>query len=254
MAPLAGHYAAAGMDWEKIEGSLRAEAQSYLDDVTAELKPDGTEVSTAIAEGLTASAIIAEAGSEEGTLVAMSTHARRGVTRGLIGSVTDDVLRNGDFPMLVMRAADGDKESAAPKLDTLVLTLDGSDLAEEVLPEAVVVAKAMELKVDLLTVLPADDPAFAQGLESSAVRDRMLVYLQGVEDRLVGQGVSNVGQVVLHGRPAEAIIDLVDNLPGAMIAMTTHGWSGAERWLLGSVADRVIRHSQRPVLLVRAKA
>jgi nucleotide-binding universal stress UspA family protein len=68
-----------------------------------------------------------------------------------------------------------------------------------------------------------------------------------------GQGITRVGQVVLHGQPAAAIIDLVDNLPGAIVAMTTHGWSGAERWLLGSVAERVVRHAQRPVLLVRAQ-
>ena len=130
--------------------------------------------------------------------------------------------------------------------------MDGSSLAEEMLPHAVAVADALDLKVDLLSVLPRNDPAFGDGSQSSAARDKSLEYLQSVQVWLQDKGLKRIGQIVLHGQPEAAIIDLVDKLPSAIVAMTTHGWSGAERWLLGSVAERVVRHVQRPALLVRA--
>ena len=254
MAPLAGYYISGGMDWEGIEKSMLGEAQAYLEEVQSRLNLEGTQVTTSVSEGLTATSIISESNSVAGTLVAMTTHARRGVFRGIIGSVTDDVLRNGNVPMLVVRSVDEDEEIAVPELDTIVLALDGSGLAETVLPHAVAVAKALDLKFDLLTVLPTDDPAFTAGSESSEVRDNALGYLQSVEDKLAEQDVTRVAQAILHGRPAAAIIELTANLPRAMIAVTTHGLTGAERWLLGSVTERVIRHSRRPVLVVRSKA
>jgi nucleotide-binding universal stress UspA family protein len=254
MAPLAGYYLSGGIDWEGIEKLMLGEAQAYLEEVKPRLNLEGTQITTSVSEGLTASSIISESNSMEGTLVAMTTHARSGVSKGIIGSVTDDVLRNGDVPMLVVRSTDEDAEAIVPELDTIVLALDGSDLAETVLPHAVAVARALDLKFDLLTVLPADDPAFVNVSVSSEVRDNALDYLQSVEDKLAEQGISRVAQAILHGQAAGAVIDLTDNLPGAMIALTTHGRSGAERWLVGSVAERVIRHSKRPVLLVRAKA
>ena len=253
LAPMAGHYAVAGMDWEKVEGAMRGETDAYLEEVRGGLNTETTTVTAITAEGLTANSIITEASSQSDTLVAMTTHARGGVVRGIIGSVTDDVLRNGDSPMLVLRSRDDEEDRPVPALDTVVVALDGSPLAEEVLPHAVAVAKALDLKIDLLTVLPGNDPAFGDGSQPSAVRDKSLAYLHSTQDWMRGQGISRVGQVVLHGPPAAAIIDLVDNLPGAIVAMTTHGWSGAERWLLGSVAERVVRHAQRPVLLVRAQ-
>jgi nucleotide-binding universal stress UspA family protein len=57
---------------------------------------------------------------------------------------------------------------------------------------------------------------------------------------------------LLRGHPAATIVDLVRETPGSLVAMTTHGRSGIGRWILGSVADRVIRHSGVPVLVVRA--
>lgn len=253
LAPLAGHYAVAGMDWEKVEEAMRGETDAYLEEVRSGLGAETTSVTAITAEGLTANSIIAEAASQPDTLVAMTTHARGGVVRGIIGSVTDDVLRNGDSPMLVLRSRDDDEDRPVPALDTMVVALDGSPLAEEVLPHAVAVAKALDLKIDLLTVLPGNDPAFSDGSQPSPAHDKSLAYLQSTKEWVQGQGITRVGQVVLHGQPAAAIIDLVDNLPGAIVAMTTHGWSGAERWLLGSVAERVVRHAQRPVLLVRAQ-
>ena len=73
-------------------------------------------------------------------------------------------------------------------------------------------------------------------------------YLHRVGDRLHGEGVAASKEQLVHGNP---IVDLAHETPDSVVAMTTHGRSGIGRWVLGSVADKVARHSGRPVLLVR---
>lgn len=57
---------------------------------------------------------------------------------------------------------------------------------------------------------------------------------------------------VLHGHPAVKLVDLARDTSESLIAMTTHGRSGIGRWVLGSVTDRVVRHSGDPVLVIRS--
>ena len=77
-------------------------------------------------------------------------------------------------------------------------------------------------------------------------------YLGQLKDDLQRQGVSLVEEHLLQGDPAASIIDIAAATDDRLVAMTTHGRSGLGRWALGSVADRVVRHSGDPVLLVRA--
>ncbi|MFQ5814637.1 MAG: universal stress protein, partial [Anaerolineae bacterium] len=73
-------------------------------------------------------------------------------------------------------------------------------------------------------------------------------YLRGVSHQLHQQGVSSVECRVVRGSPANVIIDLARDIPDNLVAMTTHGRSGIARWVLGSVTDRVVRHSSVLVL------
>ena len=78
-------------------------------------------------------------------------------------------------------------------------------------------------------------------------------YLQGLTEGLQSQGILSVVHHLPHGHPAGAILDLIGDTPDSLVVMTTHGRSGIGRWVLGSVADRVVHHSGGPVLLIRAK-
>ena len=75
--------------------------------------------------------------------------------------------------------------------------------------------------------------------------------MERLAERIRGQGVYSVEGVVLHGDPATAIVDLTHEYPDALVAMTTHGRSAMSRWLMGSVADRVVRHAAGPVMVLR---
>jgi len=84
-------------------------------------------------------------------------------------------------------------------------------------------------------------------------RERATEYLQMQIGKLRNEGLERVSLKVLEGSAAEKIIGVGRESPCSMIAMSTHGASGVGRWLLGSVTERVIRHSETAVLVVRAK-
>lgn len=137
----------------------------------------------------------------------------------------------------------------------LLVTLDGSATAEQVLPYARSFARALKLPVELLLVV---DPAgFLTSVESARQFDHLIhkasrdsrSYLQEVAKSFVGRRVM---RTVEQGSAAEAIIEKAASDNSTLIAMTTHGRSGLNRWLIGSVAEKVLRATTNPLLLVRA--
>lgn len=245
---------------DQLAETAKAQAEEYLANVAGSLRTGGLEVSTTILEGDSASSIVSQSEKERGTLVAISTHGRSGLTRWVMGSVSDKVLHATRAPMLIIRS-----EESAPSPDVnisgIIIPLDGSELAEQVLPHAVAVANALGLKATLLRVTPtAGDyfrymdypPADYEDL-SKEVDDDAVKYLDNINRRVKLGGVSQTEERLIHGSAAFAITDFVKEVPNSLVAMTTHGRSGVGRWVLGSVADRVIRHSGGPVLVVRAE-
>ncbi len=131
--------------------------------------------------------------------------------------------------------------ATAVEIKTVTVPLDGSDVSEQVLPHAVSVAKSLEVPVTLVGVAgPAQQEAEVAG------------YLTTATGTLTQQGVSSNEAQVLRGDPADAILDMLQQSPDCLVAMTTRGRSGVKRWAMGSVTDRVVRYSGAPVLVVRA--
>lgn len=189
--------------------------------------------------GAAAEYIVQESEKDPDTLIVMSTHGRSGAGRWVMGSVTDKVLHAVKTPLMIIRAEDNDAVLDGT-MGHIIVPLDGSDLAEMILPHAVKLAKALDAKLSLVRAT-LEDTADADE------RDR----LERVAERVRGEGVADVESVVLHGDPAAAIVDLTHDYPDALVAMTTHGRSGVGRWLMGSVTDRVVRHAAGPVMVLR---
>jgi nucleotide-binding universal stress UspA family protein len=201
-------------------------------------------------------------------MIAMSTHGRQGIGRWALGSVADRVLQASNNPLLLVRAK-GDVPAPAPKLENVIVALDGSDLAEQVLPYVTPLAKALDLKLLLVRVTlspgeyhryfggqPRDEEAtsFLTLYEefSETVDTEAKIYLHETAARLKKEGIAAVEEHLMHGNPAEEIVGFARATPNTLVAMTSHGRTGIKRWVLGSVADRVIRDSGDPVLLIRA--
>ncbi|MDO8530954.1 MAG: universal stress protein, partial [Dehalococcoidia bacterium] len=164
----------------------------------------------------------------------------------------------------VVRAKQKPTPANQVRLDVVILPLDGSRLAEQAIPHATALAGAMSMKLKLVRVTPfaqdlymyTDYPigAYAEGYEEAmkSLDTEAVKYLSNVSKRLQKQGVSSVEQTLLRGNPADAIVDIAQKTEDNLVVMTTHGRSGVGRFLMGSVADRVVRYCGDPALIIRA--
>jgi nucleotide-binding universal stress UspA family protein len=245
------------------------QALDYLRSISASLNDLGVSISCTVHQGDPAPWITSEAEKEPGTLIAMSTHGRSGVARWLLGSVTDKVLHATTTPLLIVRSTEPPNPMSEVQLKTVIVPLDGSVLAEQVLPHVATLAKALDLEVKLVRVHPSVEE-YSRYFERQQIGSTATVYsgpyevfsreadaqameyLHEVKMQLHHERVWSVEESLLRGHPAATIVDLARETPGSLVAMTTHGRSGIGRWLLGSVADRVIRHSGVPILVVRS--
>ena len=125
----------------------------------------------------------------------------------------------------------------------ILVPLDGSKLAEEVLPYARLLASALQLPVDLTACQRSRDCC------SLSPPNARADYLKEVAASFTTSLTVNCR--VENGRAAEVIVDRASRDPGTLITMATHGRSGAQRWLLGSVAQKVLQASTNPLLLIR---
>lgn len=140
----------------------------------------------------------------------------------------------------------------------ILVPLDGSKLAEGVLPHAQALAYSEGAELVLLTVAanPTLDFVFSDpGLAQRAEEEQEALskkYMTEIGNKLKSTGFK-VSTLLRVGAVADTILSVADEMQVDLIAMSTHGRTGAARWLLGSVADRVVRNSQVPVLLIRPK-
>jgi nucleotide-binding universal stress UspA family protein len=136
---------------------------------------------------------------------------------------------------------------------TILVPLDGSELAEAVLPhvEALAEQSGVEL-VDVVLLRVAESPVMSDHYFSNIPETRAEIekYLARVEKRLRKAGLS-VQSRVLTGEPAEQIVDYASASPFSLVVMSTHARSGLSRWVLGSVAMKVVSGVSSPILLVR---
>lgn len=239
------------------EDATRSSA-TYLGRVAQTLT--GTNVECSVKQGPIDESIISTAAADRGTLIAMTTHGRSGLNRWLLGSVAERVLRSTTNPLLVARAKEGASPDGEASLRSLIVALDGSELAESVLPHAVELAKACALTVTLLRSYSAnqmvlrfqdytpDVDEFKEELKWEAMS-----YLEDILVEMKSQGLTDVFPYVTEGDAAEMIIEYAKRTPDSLIAICTHGRSGVTRWVLGSVTEKVLRHSENPVLVIRGR-
>lgn len=203
--------------------------------------------------------VIPEKAHENTTLITMATHGRSGLNRFLMGSIAEKVLRAATAPILLVRANEGVDCDGEATLNSVVVPLDGSELAETVLPSVIGLVRELDLEVILLRAykLPANTyagPAYPVRYEEirTALRDEAQDYLEKKVTELKRLGIARVSSIAPEGLSADEIVALGRMLPDNLIAMCTHGRTGVGRWVFGSVTETVLRHSGDPVLIIRA--
>lgn len=228
----------------------------------------GTTAGSMVEAGHTAATIVAVAAAQPDVLIAMATHGYSGAKRWFLGSVAEKVLRAAANHILLVHPANGAPRLEA-KLARLFVPLDGSTLAETVLPTVCDLASRLTLQVHLLRVTrriySAPPEAFLPVFGANAPNLNKLWqeahaeaehYLIDKADQLRQQGLTQVESRVLESGAdgaAGAIIDLVNQSTDSLVAMCTVGESGFGNWPLGSVTERVVRHTSAPVLVIRPR-
>jgi nucleotide-binding universal stress UspA family protein len=231
-------------------------SREHLAEVAASFA--GVHVSCRVERSRPADAIIARAEAEPGTLIAMATHGRSGINRWIMGSVAEKVLRGSTNPLLLVRAREEASTGRAVNLKSIVVPLDGSGLAESVLPTVAEIAQRLDVEIVLCrayelaasTYYGSEDylPKYDEILRELKVE--VEEYLQNKITELKACGVTKASWVALEGAGAEESVRYAKGHPDGLVAMSTHGRSGVTRWTLGSVTEKVVRHSNQPVLVM----
>jgi nucleotide-binding universal stress UspA family protein len=137
-----------------------------------------------------------------------------------------------------------------------LVPLDGSPVAEAIIPFILEIAGPLDMAVRLLRVVEPIPPMAAEGASPVFVDDPVArtrdaeEYLAPIATELRGRGIDATWEVC-RGLAATAILDAGKAFGADVIAMGTHGRSGLGRLLFGSVAEHVLRHASVPVLLIR---
>lgn len=227
-------------DWQKkIGGGLEAKKLEVRGELTTGYSPEE---------------IICYAEKNNVDLILMATHGRSGVRRWVLGSVADKVLCVSSIPIWLIRASAPERVTYDkwPR-KTLLVPLDGSVLAEKVLPHVEILAKQPgkpTVDVVLFRVIehPTTSGQYFRNIPEN--REEIEQYLANIVTRLKNAKIK-VKSKISSGDPAEQIVDYGRKNPFSIIVMSTHGHSGVSRWFYGSVATRVLEHAANPIFLAR---
>lgn len=246
----------------RMELAVRKSERDYVRGIASRARAEGLRVSTAMLEEPVGPALARYTRDIGLDLVVMSTHGRGPLQRAWLGSVADYLARTLEVPLLLVRPRESDQPIGEPSAAEILVPLDGSPLGEAALRPAAAVAGLLGAELSLLQVvapveqLAAPPLAFPTGFDERITterRNQAQDYLDRVAARLRETGVPAKGVAQLGGYPAEAILEAA-RAPGVgMIALATRGHGGLRRVALGSVADKLIRAAELPVLLVRPR-
>jgi nucleotide-binding universal stress UspA family protein len=249
----------------------RSASLYYLGAVAKRLKglaaPGAAQV---VVEGEVRDAIRSQAELGRADLVVMTTHGRGPLGRLWLGSVADELVRALPMPVLLARPKDGapDLEREAG-LKRILIALDGSGLAEQVLAPAAEIGRLTGAELLLLRVVrPITLTEYGWSGPSAVYLTQAIgelnewekrqcesaeKYLEATAAPLRAHSLAVRTRVVVEEQPAVGILQEAQRGDADLIALATHGRRGLSRFFLGSVADKVVRGGRLPVLLVRPK-
>jgi len=255
----------AGLSELSLELSADRE-EDYLEQVAARVRDAGVStVSTAQLKGESVvDALEAHRAEVKAGLTVMCTHGRGAVQRAWLGSVADRLVRASEAPLLLVRAAPIDEATGSEirtdvSFKRVLVALDGSHLSRQSLGPATklagkedavyVLARVMESPVGVgAGLIPGSEGTDARLQKARALAEAKL-SLEVQSFAPDGYNVESVAEFASSA--AEGILELAKSRDADVIVIATHGRKGVSRMMLGSVADKVVRGADRPVLVVR---
>lgn len=225
--------------------------ETAIDEITGMADEAGVETDTAIVEahGPTHEVVVEFATDHGADLVVMGTHGRTGLDRLVLGSVTERTLRESDVPVLAVH--DGDSLPADLALENVLVPIDGSQSADAALETGIDLAAETGATLHVITLIDTSKP-WHRVVSGETLDDLGKDVLDNALLRAEAADVGTIEGSVGRGKPETAILDYAADHDVDCIVMGTHGRSGLNRYLLGSVTEHVVRTADTPVLSVRA--
>jgi nucleotide-binding universal stress UspA family protein len=236
------------------------ETAEALKRIAEELASGGVEVESILRRGEVVDEILQVCREQAADLIVMRTHGRAGVSRAVLGSVTQRVVAESGVPVVLLRPGG----RRITHLRKLLVPIDGSPGGAVALGIATGLAKAtgatmrlLEVAVQIPTYVYAGEIYGGMGYIDSAWEaetfSRARSYVKGIVERVRTAGVSVDGEARQAPNVADTIVAMADEVESDMIVMSTQALTGPARALLGSVADAVVRRAHCPVLLVHCE-
>ena len=242
----------------ELEPSIEILDEDYLAHVAARVRDAGvSHVSTErLAGDRVVDALEAHRREVGAGLTVMCTHGRGAVERAWLGSVADGLVRTSEAPVLLVRAAAagrsrGEDLRAAARFKRVLVALDGSHFSRQSLGPA----SRLGPMPGTVYVFARIIPGSGEDTDERQQKNRTLAEAKlDLEVQSFASGGYTVESVTEFAPSvAQGILDLAERHGADVIAIATHGRSGVSRVILGSVADKVIRGADRPVLVVRPR-
>jgi nucleotide-binding universal stress UspA family protein len=229
------------------QGREREEARRYLLGMERELNFAGVPTKVLIRRGNAAREIVDAARDQGCDLIVIATRGGSKVKRWVIGGVTEQVMRMSPVPVLPVFSRLG--RSRQGRVRRIIVPLDGSRRAESMLWWAIRLARMLHSKLVFLHVMPVGEER-PRGWNAT-LYENLSRRLKRVAESLSKQGVKAEFRLQ-RGDAAERILAFADRED--LILTTTHGYGGVKRWILGSVAEKLVHAAAIPVLVYKKPA
>ena len=243
----------------------KTRATLYLEKIKAQIQREKTRVQTTVIEGLVADGITEYAHSHGIKLIVLSSHGRNGLTRWGISSITQKIIMSAQTSLLIVRAhQDGihsDELSERPLYRRILVPLDGSQRAENVLPIVTQLAQFHRSQIHLVQIIQTPEMArqVPPTREDVDLSNRIVSrnqeeagrYLEQLKSRSFLEGLTIQIHLITSDNTAVALHQLVEQENIDMVALSAHGYSGIHQWPYGSMVNNFVQYGKVPLLVVQ---
>jgi nucleotide-binding universal stress UspA family protein len=243
----------------------RTRATLYLDKVQERLQKSNIRVQTEVMEGLIAEGITEYAQIQGMKLIILSSHGRHGLTQWGISSITQKIILSAQTSLLIVRAHQYggrvDELTEAPVYQHILVPLDGSQRAENVLPTVTQLANFHKSQIHLVQVIQTPEmarqmPPVREDIELSnriveRNREEAEHYLEQLKSRSYLEGITIQTHLIASDNAAVALHQLVEQEQIDLVALSAHGYSGNHQWPYGSMVNNFILYGKVSLLIVQ---
>jgi nucleotide-binding universal stress UspA family protein len=237
-------------------------AKLYLEKVSNRLENSGLKIETNVLEGLVAESITEYAQNQGIKLIILSSHGRSGLSQWGISGVTQKIIFNAPTSVLIIRAHQPKaNELIEGQYKRIMVPLDGSRRAENVLPMVTLLARFHKSQIHVVHVVKKPEMARQMPLAREDVelserlvarnREEAIRYLDQVRLNSPLEGIEVQTHLLTSDNPAAAIHELADKEGIEMIALSAHGYSGYQQWPYGGMVSNFVLYSKIPLLIVQ---